>query len=317
MRTYLFFLSFLFFVAPELTLSSTIDFSRTLYVGAHGEDVRELQRFLNIDTETVVAETGAGSHGNETNYFGNATKRALIKFQEKYRTEVLAPVGLTFGTGVLGEKTRHKINKLLKSTQSEITAKIKIEPELSIAKGEVILMFPSQYSGRPGTMIALSGAGFTATDNTIYFGNNYTVTKASSWNGQSITFKVPNIPKGIYSLVVKNARGDSNKGTFFIVTDGITPEPQIDSVLPEISTRGGAVVIKGSGFLHNGNIIQYGAGVIKNVSSVDGISLSFSIPQDILNATTTAFTKKIHLPIGAVVINENGVSNVKSYILEI
>lgn len=81
-------------------------FLRTLKMGMSGEDVRELQKFLNTDTETRVSLSGAGSLGNETNYFGPATHRALIAFQEKHRTEILAPLGLTQGTGIFGLKTR-------------------------------------------------------------------------------------------------------------------------------------------------------------------------------------------------------------------
>lgn len=81
-------------------------FARTLKMGMSGEDVRELQRFLNTDNETRVSLSGAGSLGNETNYFGPATHRALVVFQEKHRTEILSPLGLTRGTGVFGLKTR-------------------------------------------------------------------------------------------------------------------------------------------------------------------------------------------------------------------
>lgn len=317
MRFYLLCVSLL--VIPIFVSSATTDFTRNLYIGMNGVDVLALQKFLNSDTETRVADTGAGSPGNETNYFGQATKRAVVRLQEKYRTDVLTPVGLSSGTGFFGEKTREKVSVIMGKTgatpPSAVFSKDTVVPV--IEKGEVIVMFPSQYSGKKGTTITLSGEGFTPTDNTIYFGNEYAVVNASSWNGQLITFNVPNIPKGIYQIFLKNARGDSNKGTFFIITDGVTPEPQIDSVFPEIATRGGAVVIKGSGFLQNGNIIQYGAGVIKNVSSADGTTLSFFVPLDLLASTTSPFKKKILLPLGAVVINSNGVSNVKSYSLEI
>lgn len=81
-------------------------FLRTLKMGMSGEDVRELQKFLNTDSETSVSLSGAGSLGNETNYFGTATHRALIAFQEKYRMDILSPLGLTQRTGVFGLKTR-------------------------------------------------------------------------------------------------------------------------------------------------------------------------------------------------------------------
>jgi peptidoglycan hydrolase-like protein with peptidoglycan-binding domain len=55
-------------------------FSRNLYLGVSGEDVRTLQKLLNANGY-IVATTGSGSAGNETIYFGPATKAAVIKFQ--------------------------------------------------------------------------------------------------------------------------------------------------------------------------------------------------------------------------------------------
>ena len=54
--------------------------TRNLYLGISGEDVRALQTYLNAKGYTVAQE-GAGSPGNETAYFGPATKAAVIKFQ--------------------------------------------------------------------------------------------------------------------------------------------------------------------------------------------------------------------------------------------
>ncbi|OHA82736.1 MAG: hypothetical protein A3B07_01290 [Candidatus Yonathbacteria bacterium RIFCSPLOWO2_01_FULL_43_27] len=94
------------FFTTQTTFAEGGVFLRTLKMGMSGEDVRELQKFLNTDTETRVSLSGAGSLGNETNYFGPATHRALVLFQEKHRTEILSPLGLTQGTGVFGLKTR-------------------------------------------------------------------------------------------------------------------------------------------------------------------------------------------------------------------
>lgn len=87
------------FAVPEpspVTLPSPSAFTRNLKMGDQGEDVRELQRFLNALFFTVAAE-GPGSPGNETDLFGAKTKAALIKYQFRE--------GLP-GTGFFGPMTR-------------------------------------------------------------------------------------------------------------------------------------------------------------------------------------------------------------------
>jgi len=300
-------------VVPISLIASSESFPRNLSLGMRGGDVLALQQFLNTDTDTRVSETGAGSRGNETDYFGPATKRAIIKFQDKYRAEVLTPVGLVSGNGFFGAKTRAQVVALRDKVSSPTITTSSTVSSID-TQGEVIVMFPSQYSGIVGTMVTISGAGFTAKDNTIYFGEHYAVEKASSWNGQSLAFNIPSIPKGNYPLYVKNSRGESNKDSFFVVTDGVTPEPKIESISPSQTVRGALMSVTGSGFTTTGNMIRTGVAIVENMPSVNGTALSFVVPES-MTATSTVpdSSKKASFPIWVYVVNENGVSNGKSF----
>ena len=86
---------------------------RTLSLGSDGFDVKALQRFLNL-RNVIVSESGAGSLGNETEYFGSATLQAVIRFQNMYKDQILTPVGLTKATGIVGPSTWTMIEELRK-----------------------------------------------------------------------------------------------------------------------------------------------------------------------------------------------------------
>lgn len=73
---------------------------RTLKKGLSGDDVKQLQIYFNTHGYKL-AEEGVGSSGHETNYFGNLTKAATIKFQ---KDKGLDP------DGIIGPLTRAKLN---------------------------------------------------------------------------------------------------------------------------------------------------------------------------------------------------------------
>lgn len=78
-------------------------FTKNLTLGSTGADVKALQQFLNANGFQVSA-SGAGSPGNESMYFGPATRAALAKFQ--------AANGISPAVGYFGPLTRAKVNSM-------------------------------------------------------------------------------------------------------------------------------------------------------------------------------------------------------------
>jgi methionine-rich copper-binding protein CopC len=83
---------------PETSTPPKTNFNRDLYSGLSGQDVKSLQIFLNNNGFKVSSE-GAGSPGNETEYFGPATKGALIEFQ---KANDISPAKGYFGQITMG-----------------------------------------------------------------------------------------------------------------------------------------------------------------------------------------------------------------------
>jgi len=99
----------------EKTVRKEADFSfkSELKTGSQGKEVEELQKCLAKDADIYP-------EGEITGFFGNSTKKAVIKFQEKYAEEILEPGGLTTGTGMVGSATRKKLNELCAKPIEEI-----------------------------------------------------------------------------------------------------------------------------------------------------------------------------------------------------
>lgn len=90
-------------------------FSKNLTLNSQGREVQELQKCLAKDPEVYP-------DGIISGYFGSKTRAAVIKFQEKYKEEILTPIGLSKGTGDVKPMTRDKLNEICfeKDTQSTI-----------------------------------------------------------------------------------------------------------------------------------------------------------------------------------------------------
>ena len=81
------------------------EFRTDLKKGSQGAEVKKLQECLARDTEVYP-------EGDITGTYGALTEKAVIRFQEKYKAEILTPSGLTKGTGAVKAGTRAKLNEL-------------------------------------------------------------------------------------------------------------------------------------------------------------------------------------------------------------
>jgi len=79
--------------------------TENLKYGDSGDQVKLLQTWLAKDSEVYPEALATG-------WFGSLTQQAVIKFQEKYKSEILTPLGLDSGTGLVGSATRAKLNAL-------------------------------------------------------------------------------------------------------------------------------------------------------------------------------------------------------------
>ena len=90
--------------------SVTVASFANVNLGSRSSAVKTLQQILNSDPDTQVGSSGAGSPGNETDFFGPATKKAVQKFQVKYG--ISSPSKSDYG--VFGPKTKAKLSEVSK-----------------------------------------------------------------------------------------------------------------------------------------------------------------------------------------------------------
>lgn len=92
-----------------------IDFGRDLKQEMSGRDIKCMQILINAASKTE----------KEFGYFDEATKQAVVNFQELYKKEILSPLFLKQGTGYVGIRTRAKLNTLLKELMMEKIIRLK------------------------------------------------------------------------------------------------------------------------------------------------------------------------------------------------
>ncbi|MEX0672795.1 MAG: peptidoglycan-binding protein [Candidatus Paceibacterota bacterium] len=180
------------------------EITSNLSPGDREPQVRTLQQALNNVPGIQIAASGAGSPGNETDFFGSLTTQAVIAFQEKYRSEVLDPWNLAHGTGFVGQTTRQKLNEFVgggstpKQTSeanielntSEEDPKESNAPAVTGLWNEPKITRIEPAKGTNGDKITLYGHNFNTRRNTVM--TNHTqpdqYQEVASKDGETLTF---------------------------------------------------------------------------------------------------------------------------------
>ena len=255
--------------------SKSFFFNKNLKTGDRNEDVRNLQKILNKNSTTKISSFGSGSSGNETDFFGELTKKAVIKFQELHASEILYPFGLKSGTGFVGAATRLKFNSLMEKdeentlsvsvknnssaqTESSFSGRsYKVVSSLEQDKQDAVsnsssasfsffgseavsvrVYNTSEYQVSPGDDVILTGEGFTSLSNTLHLGENRSIPNlAASEKGTKISFVIPkDLPLAKYGIWVTNANGTSKSNAVKIYIV-ITDSPTDRPVVEKIEPR--------------------------------------------------------------------------------
>ena len=206
--------------------------------------------------------------------------------------------------------------------------------------GELILAFASRNYGVAGTSVTLSGSGFSTKSNAIYFkgakkgakkNGDVTIENVVAKNSGELTFVIPNtIRPGRYDISVSNAGGASGasrkiKGRAvqktsdtvpFMVTVPGSSAPIIEKIEPVVAKFGGPIKITGRNFTPTGNIISSSLGIVGDLKSADGRTITLTIPlpeffendQPRLRKIWFGEKDNLYWPIHARIANVNGIS---------
>lgn len=247
-------------------------FTQNLKQGDSNVDVMELQKILNLDSLTSIAVSGSGSKGNETSYFGNLTRLAVVRFQEKYRNEILIPNGLSAGTGFVGTATRLKLNALSPVS----TATVVVKPSNNVVVTPKTQQNSSFNEINPSEKKTISS----------FFGG-----LLNKINEQSVSSMVSSLDKDTLSLF-----------------PSFSKEVKIFNIEPYQAKPGQKVVVNGTGFSQNGNVFSFGGAKTESLSCAyatycevlipNGVSMgeqSVSLENSNGNSSNQGFSAKVFI----------------------
>jgi len=281
------------------------NFNVNLKIGDKGNDINAL--------EYVLAKEGFSVTEHGSNFpaiFDERMASAVVGFQEKYKKEILAPWGLTHGTGYVGKTTRAKLNELYGCTrpspQTPTTPSPSTTPSIEV-------LSPSP-KGVPGGLDIKSGSIYVIRWNSSnvnkvklylcnYSGNCTFLVRENASLGYYNWYVDPNHPyfpgSNLRIKIVDEEQPTIHaySGYFAVGITSITPAsaPSITSVSPNSGTS-------------NDTITIYGKNLVDTIPSGIKIELSLKFQlSGILVENSTPGTYQIR------VVNDNGKSNTLNF----
>ena len=300
---------------PYTAGAACVTLARDLSAGSRGTDVTALQNFLLAQNYP-----GAGAW-MVTGYFGTATKQAVLNFQSQRGLAQSGIADAQTRAQVAASTCSGANYNAYFSNPGYYNPVPVVNPVVLPTytypnTGAVSISSLSVTAGPVGSSVTVYGNGFDAIYNNVYFGNVPVAGNIAS-NGNALTFTVPSnlnancsgigcyynnqsTTQGVYQIYVTNTRGTSNSLPFTVTSGGIAGCPwyinsgncgswgggaywnaNITSLYPVSGGVGTSVTVFGSGFSQRGNSVRFGPGVITNLTSSDGTSLSFIVPSQL------------------------------------
>ncbi len=280
--------SFIFLFLFQINNVQAYTFTQSMYLGSRGQDVLELQKFLNKDPRTQIAKEGVGSPGNETNFFGLKTRDAVIALQNLHADEILKPQNLSVGTGFVGTKTIELLNRLQNeaktvtnnntNTQTEETKDVpnqkKENKQIDINK--LPKFYVSKTTIRPKEVLYVGSE--TKLSDLDFFVGDYQMKKSCRHSEYTCAFRV-RLDPGTYTLRTSDSKLGEYEITILPRTEKI-PEVRIDRLsLTEDN------LIRGKFFSDTVKIFTM-FGIYESETQNDSFILRFA-KEDIRNASST------------------------------
>jgi hypothetical protein len=158
-----------------------------------------------------------------------------------------------------------------------------------------------------GDRIGIIGSGFLE-NNKLHIGDKVVDMEMPNIDGTVSFARLPSdLPMGRNTVYVENAKGKSDPVPF-IIAEKQTAGPTITSFTPAVAAIGKTITLKGTNFQPK-NDIYTSLGVINNVASSDGTTLTFTIAvESALLGTDGKLIDKF--PYTVLVGNDKGLSGV-------